>query len=126
MNLNETFELLNKSTNQSLANLRKVADINLSAWDQLVATQTAAMNQYFEATNKQAELLKSVKPVEEMIGQQTELARELGEKLVAHNKEVVEILSKTSNEYRALAESCVEQAKSQLEAAVEVVKKAAA
>jgi phasin family protein len=126
MNLNETFDLMSKSTNQSLTNLRKLAEINLNTWDQLVATQMAVMSQCFEATSKQAELMKSVKPVDEMIGQQSELARDLGEKLVEHNKEVVEILSKTSNEYQALAEASVEQARSQLDDVAEVAKQAAA
>ena len=126
MNMNETFELMTKSTNQSLANLRKMAEINLNTWDKLVATQMSVMNQCLEATSKQAELLKDAKRVDELLGAQTELARDLGEKLVESNKEVVEILSQTTEEYQALAEAGVEQAKSQLDEAAEVVKQAQA
>lgn len=126
MNMNETFELMSKTADQNLANMRKLAEINLSAWDQLATAQMAVMNQFFDTTNKQVELLKEVKPVDELVTQQTELARDLGEKVVAHNKDLVEILSKTSNEYRSLVETSVEQAKSQLDEAAEVAKKAAA
>jgi phasin family protein len=126
MNLNKTFELMSKAADQGFANLRKAADINLSTWDQLVATQMAVMNQCLETTNKQMELMKTAKRVDDMVGRQTELARELGEKLVESNKEIVEIINKSSEDYQALVEASVEQAKSQMDEAAEAVTKAAA
>lgn len=126
MNLNETFELVNKSATAGYDNLRKMAEINMSTWEKLVATQMSVMNLCFEATGKQVELMNSVKRMDEMLGKQSELARELGEKLVESNKEVVEILNQTRDQYQDLAESGVEQAKSQVEEAVEVAKRAKA
>ena len=83
MNMNDTFELMTKSTNQGLANLRKVAEINLSTWDRLVATQMAVMNQCFETASKQTELLKSAKRADELFGLQTELEKVRGEQKLA-------------------------------------------
>ena len=124
MKLNETFELLTKSTDEGYANLRKLAEINMNTWEQLVAKQMAVMNVCFENTSKQAELLKEAKRVDELVEKQTELARELSEKLAESNKEVIEVLNKTRDEYQGLAESSVEQAKSSLMEAAEVAKQA--
>lgn len=126
MKLNETFELLTKSTDEGYANLRKLAEINMNTWEQLVAKQMAVMNLCFENTSKQAELLKEAKRVDELVEQQGELARELSEKLVESNKEVMEVLSKTRDEYQDLAEASVEQAKSRMTEAAEVAKQAQA
>ena len=126
MKLNETFELLTKSTDEGYANLRKLAEINMNTWEQLVAKQMAVMNVCFENTSKQAELMKEAKSVDELVEKQTELARELSEKLAESNKEVVEVLNKTRDEYQGLAESSVELAKSRMMEAAEVAKQAQA
>ena len=126
MKLNETFELLTKSTDEGYANLRKLAEINMNTWEQLVAKQMAVMNVCFENTSKQAELLKEAKRVDELVEKQTELARELSEKLAESNKEVMEVLNKTRDDYQDLAESSVEQAKSRLMEAAEAAKQAQA
>ena len=126
MKLNETFELLTKSTDEGYANLRKLAEINMNTWEQLVAKQMAVMNVCFENTSKQAELLKEAKRVDELVEKQTELARELSEKLAESNKEVMEVLNKTRDEYQDLAESSVEQANSRLMEAAEAAKQAQA
>lgn len=124
MKLNESFELLTKSTDEGYANLRKLAEINMNTWEQLVAKQMAVMNLCFENTSKQAELLKETKRVDEMVAQQSELARDLSEKLAESNKEVVAILNQTREEYQELAESSVEQAKTRMSEAAEVAKQA--
>jgi len=126
MNLNDTFELMTKSTNAGYSNLRKLAEINMNTWEQLAAKQMTVMNLCFEATSKQADLLKGVKPVDEIYSQQTQMARDLGEKLVESNQEVVEILNKTRDEYKDLAETSMEQIKSQLNEAAEVARQAQA
>jgi hypothetical protein len=126
MNMNETFELANKSTSEGFANLNKLAEINMNAWQQLAAGEMAVMNLFFETAGKQSELLKDVKRVDDLMGKQTELARNLGEQLLESNKKVVEILSNTRDEYQHIAEASSEQARSQLNEAAEVVKHAQA
>lgn len=126
MNMNETIELMNKSTSEGYANLNKLAEINMNAWQQLVAGNMAVMNLFFETAGKQADLLKDVKRVDDMMGKQAELASDLGEQLLESNKKVVEILSNTNEEYQHVAEAGAEQARSQMNEVAEVVKHAQA
>jgi phasin family protein len=126
MNMNETFVLMNQSSSDYYANLNKLAEINMNAWQQLVAGKMAVMNHFFETAGKQAELLKDAKRVDELVEKQAELARDLGEQILESNKEVVEILSNTRDEYQEIAEASAVQAKSQLNEVAEVVKHAQA
>ena len=126
MNMNETFALMNQSSNDYYANLNKLAEINMNAWQQLVAGKMAVMNHFFETAGKQAELLKEVKGVDELVEKQTGLVRDLGEQLLESNKEAGEILSNTRDAYQEIAEISAAQAKEQLNEAAEVVKHAQA
>ncbi len=126
MNMNETIERMNKSTSEGYANLNKLAEINMNAWQQLAAGEMTVMNLFFETAGKQADLLKDGKRVDEMMGKQAELARDLGEQLLESNKKVVEILGNTREEYQHVAEASAEQAKSQMNEAAEAVKHAQA
>ncbi len=125
MNMNETVELMSKASRDGYANLNKLAELNMNAWQQLAAGEMAAMNIFFETAGKQADLLKDVKRVDELVGKQAELARNLGEQLLESNKKVVEILSNTREEYQDIAEASAEQASSQMNEAAEAVKHAA-
>lgn len=126
MNMNETVELVNKSTSEGFANLNKLAEINMNAWQQLAAGEMAVMNLFFETAGKHADLLKDVKRADELMGMQVELARDLGEQLLESNNKVVEILSNTRDEYQNVAEASAEQASSQMNEAAEAVKHAQA
>ena len=126
MNINETFDLVNKSANEGYASLRKLAEINLNTMDQLFGKQMEVMNLYFASATQQAELLKQTKRVDELVSKQAELAQELGEKLAESNKQVVEILSNSREEYQGWAEQNVAQARSKMSEAAEVVKQAQA
>ena len=126
MNMNETIELMNKSTSEGYANLNKLAEINMNAWQQLLAGEMAAMNLFFETAGKQADLLQDVKRTDELMGKQAELARDLGEQLLESNTKVVEILSNTRDEYQNVAEASAGQARSQMNEAAEAVKHAQA
>ena len=117
MNLNETYEVVAKTANENYANLRKLADINLNVWDQLVNRQMEAMKLCFETGNKQIELAKGTKRADELMGKQAELARELGEQLMENNQQVMEILNKTRDEYQGWFEASAEQVKGQFEKA---------
>jgi phasin family protein len=126
MNLNQAFDLANKSTTLGYDNIRKLTEINMSTWEKMVEAQMSIMNTCFETTGKQIELLETVKRPDELFGKQAELAQELGEKLVEKNKEVFEVLSQTRDEYQELAEAGVQQAKSQMEEVAAVAKNAQA
>ena len=118
MNINKTFELAIKAADENYANLRKLADINLNVWDQLAGKQMEVMKMFFETGNKQVEMSKDVKRIDELFGKQAELARELGEQLVESNQQVVEILSKSREDYQGWFEAGIEQASSRMEQVV--------
>lgn len=126
MNINETFALYSKSANEGYASLRKLAEINLNTMDQLFAKQMEVVNLCFANAAEQAELLKQTKRVDELVSKQAELVQGLGEKLAESNKQVVEILSNTREEYQGWAEESVAQARSKMSEAAEVVKHAQA
>lgn len=126
MNMNESIELMNKTASEGYANVNRLAEINMNAWQQLVAGKMAVMNIVMDTAGKQADLLKNVKGVDELVEKQTGLARDLGEQLLESNKKVVEILSNTRDEYLEIAETSAGQARSQLNAAAEAARHAQA
>ena len=115
MNYEDTFNLVSKTANENYTSLRKLADINMNAWDQLASKQLEIMKLCFDTSTRQVEMGKDVKRADEMFGKQVELARELGEKLVESNEQVVEILNSTRDEYQGWVEAGTEQARTRME-----------
>lgn len=125
MNLNDTIEMMTKATNESYANMRKLAEINLATMDALTAKQMEIFKLCLDTGAKQADLMKDAKRVDEVVGSQTEAARELGEKLVESNREVVEIITQSRDSYQNWAEESVKQVKAQAETVTKAARKAA-
>lgn len=125
MNVNETYEVMIKATNDSYANLRKLAELNLSTWDKLVAKQMELMTLCLDAGSKQYEAVKDVKGADELVGNQMAMARECGEKLMAKNREMVDLLVNTREEYQGWVEESVNQVKDQLTTAGATARKTA-
>ena len=125
MNMNDTIEMMTKATNESYANMRKLAEINLATMDELTAKQMEIFKLCLDAGAKQAEMIKDAKRVDELFGDQAEAARELGEQLVDRNREVVDIFAKSRDAYQAWTEESLKQAKAQTEKATKAARKAA-
>ena len=115
MDYEDTFSQVSKAVNENYTSLRKLADINMNAWDQLASKQLEIMKLCFDTSTRQAEMGNDVKRADEMFGKQVELARELGEKLVESNEQVVEILNSTRDEYQGWVEAGTEQARTHME-----------
>ena len=126
MNFDDSIDMVSKTANENYNSLRKLAEINLNAWDQLVSKQMEVMKSCFETTAKQAEIGKDSKRVDELLSKQADLARELGEKMVDGNQQVMEILNKTREEYQGWVEAGAAQAKSQMEQVTPIKTKKAA
>ena len=120
MDLNDVFDLVSKTTDENYTNLRKLTDLNLKVWDQLAGKQMEVMKLYFETGNKQVELAKDAKRVDELYSKQAELARELGEQLIERNQQVMEILNKSREEYKDWVEAGTAQAKTRMEQVTQV------
>jgi phasin family protein len=129
MNMNENIEMMTKAANTGYANLRRLAELNLSTWDRMVAKQMEMMSLCVDAGSRQYEVASDAKGMEELMGRQTEMARECGEKLIAKNREMLDLLATTRDEYQGWVEDSMSQVKDQFvqagEAARTTARKAA-
>lgn len=123
MNVNDTVEMMVKATNDGYANLRKLAELNLATWDKLVAKQMEMMTMCLDASSKQYEALQGAKRPDEVVGNQMAMARECGEKVMAKNREMVDLLVNTRDEYQSWVEESVQQVKDQFAKAGETARK---
>jgi phasin family protein len=113
MNSNETYEMMVSTANDTFANLRKLAELNLATWDKLVSKQMELMTLCLDASSKQYAAVKDVKGPDELLGNQVAMARECGEKLMEKNREMVDLLVSTREEYQGWVEDSVKQVKDQ-------------
>jgi hypothetical protein len=113
MKMNETYEMMVKATNEGYANARKLADLNLSVWDKLVAKQMELMTLCMDAGSKQFDAVKDVERPDELVGKQMSMVRECGEKLLEKNREMVDLLASTREEYQGWVEESVNQVQDQ-------------
>lgn len=125
MNMNESFAAMTKAANENYANLRKLAELNLATWDKMVAKQMEMMTLCMDAGSKQLEAAQEAKRVDEIMGKQSEMVRECGEKLLEKNREMVELLVGTRDDYQHWVEASVSQFKEQFAQAGEATRKAA-
>jgi len=124
VNMNESIEMMNKAVNDNYASLRKLAELNLSVWDKMVAKQMDMMNMCLNAGSKHYEAAKDSNRVDELVGKQSEMVRECGEKLMEKNREMVDFLVSTRDEYQGWMEASVGQMKDQFAQAGETTGKA--
>jgi phasin family protein len=114
MKVNETYEMMIAAANDTYANMRKLAELNLATWDKLVAKQMEMMTLCLDASSKQYDAVKNVKGPDELVGNQVAMARECGEKLMEKNREMVDLLVSTREDYQGWVEESVQQVKDQL------------
>jgi hypothetical protein len=124
MNMNESIAAMTKATNENYANLRKLTELNLATWDKLVAKQMEMMTLCMDAGSKQLEATQESKRVDDLMGRQSEMARECGEKLLEKNREMVDLLVGTRDDYQNWFEVSVSQIKDQFSQAGEAARKA--
>lgn len=126
MNLNETFELMNKTANEGYQAFRKLAELNLATADKLFAKQVELTRLCFEAGSAQLENAKNVRRVDELLEKQNQNVREFGEALLEKNREVVELLTESREDYQKWAEAGLNQAREQLTKTAEKVRETVA
>ena len=119
MNMNETYDAMLKATNESYANLRKLAELNMATMDKLMAKQMEMMTLCMDTGSKQYDTVKDIKDPEALVAKQVEMARECGEKIMNKNREVADLLTDTRDEYQNWMENSVAQIKDSLVAAAE-------
>ena len=125
MKVNETYEMMLATFNDTYANMRKLAELNLVTWDKLVAKQVELMTLCLDASTRQYETVKDVKGPDELLGSQVAMARECGEKLMEKNREMVDLLVSTREDYQGWVEESVKQVKDQFTKAATTASKTA-
>lgn len=91
----KNIEALNKAAIESA---KRLGDINVRTIEKLVERHIAATGDYLEGGVKQLELMGDAKDMQGAVKEQTRLATELNEKLVAHAKETAELLNQVKGE----------------------------
>lgn len=104
----ENLELVEDFSTFGYDGMRALAQLNLKTWEQLVEKQMETFGLFMGASAKQLNLVSEAKDAKALTEAQVELARELGETLVAKGRETLELTSTVSDEYRSFFENRLE------------------
>lgn len=102
---NEVFETLNKFTQQTLENWKKLGETNLKLSEKLLSEQVELTTALVEATTANAEAASKTKDVKELASLQAELAQETGKLLLDSARSTADIISEAGKFYNQLFET---------------------
>src|SRR5262245_23692652 len=101
----EVFETLNKLTQQTLENWKKLGEANLRIGEKLLSEQVELTTALVEATTKSAEETSKTKDVKEIAALQAELAQETGKLLLDSARSTADIIAEAGKVYNQLFET---------------------
>ena len=108
--------------------VQKLVDLNVAKFDEVVAAQTAASKSFVEQAEAQFKTASGIKGSEEMaafLKEQTEVAKENMEKLIADSKNATEEMIAYSQEVQKILSESVETIKPAAPAKKSTAKKTA-
>ncbi len=106
----EVFETINKLTQQSLENWKKLGETNLKIGEKLLAEQVELTSALFEITQRSAEETSKTKDVKDLASLQAELAQETGKLLVDSARSCADIVAEAGKVYNQLFETSLKTA----------------
>ncbi len=109
----EIIELFEKTTETAMTSARKIGELNQRTFEKLFQQQADLAAFYVDASVRSLELLAKAKGYQELVAGQTALLRECGERNMAALRQGVSFANASGNEYGALVEEGVKQAKDQ-------------
>lgn len=118
---NKATEMMNDMASKGYDNLRKLGELQMSTWSQLMEKQITAFNTVVDSTIAQTKAFNDAKDYQEAMTTQVELGRKLAEDMTEQTREAVELVQEAGEKYRAFAEDAVKEAK---DAAEEMTKAA--
>ena len=121
----DIIELIEKSTETAMASARKIGELNQRTFEKLFQQQADLAAFYVDASVRSLELMTRAKGYQDLIAGQTAILRELGERNIAALRESVAFANESGNEYGAMFQEGVENAKDQASKATRLVKDAA-
>jgi phasin family protein len=101
----EVFETLNKVTQQTLENWKKLGEANLKIGEKLLSEQVELTTALVEATTKNAEEASKTKDVKELAALHAELAQETGKILMESARSTADIIAEAGKFYNQLFET---------------------
>src|SRR3569832_1992439 len=101
----EVFETLNKLTQQTLENWKKLGETNLKIGQSILSEQIELTTALVEATTKSAEEASKTKDVKELAALQAELAQEAGKLLMDSARSTADIVAEAGKVNNQLFET---------------------
>lgn len=101
----EVFETLNKLTQQTLENWKKLGETNLKIGQSILSEQIELTTALVEATTRSAEEASKTKDVKELASLQAELAQETGKLLMDSARSTADIVAEAGKVYNQLFET---------------------
>ena len=123
---NEILEMVNEFNENVLASVKRVSELNMRTFEQLASKQAEIMNDCFESTAKQYEVLSTAKDYKDALAAQSELLKGCNEKYLANVRETAEMLNSVREEVTGMVEEAVQFTKESVEKATDLAAKKAA
>ena len=97
----ESIKWINEISDSGYESLRELGDIALNAWSQALAQQLETYGTLMNSGLEQIERIAKAREYHEVVRNQLELNRKLGETVLDKTRDVVELNRKTGDEIRA-------------------------
>ncbi|MBF0160371.1 MAG: phasin family protein [Magnetococcales bacterium] len=91
-------------TRTAVSSIIRLQEINDQTLQQLAKHQMEATSDFMDVGVKQLRTLGSLQNVDDMVTQQTDLAKELREKILRHTKQTVELLMSANSQLYEIME----------------------
>jgi len=107
MKTKETIDAVNEFAGNGYQSLRRLGEINQRAFDRMVDKQVSLMNIWMDAGMQQIKLATEAKGLQDLMTGNLTITKAMAEKLVAENRDSLEMAAETRDELRAWFESGV-------------------
>jgi len=107
MKTKETIDAVNEFAGNGYQSLRRLGEINQRAFDRMVEKQVSLMNLWMDAGMQQIKLATEAKGLQDLMTGNLTITKAVAEKLVAENRDSLEMAAETRDELRAWFESGV-------------------
>ena len=123
---NEFMEMVNQFNENVFASAKRLGELNMRTFEQLASKQAKVMNECFESSAKQVEVIAGAKDYKEALTAQADLMKRCNEKFLANLRETTEMMTAVRDELSGLVEEAVKYTSESVEKAGEMATKKAA
>jgi phasin family protein len=124
--MKEMIEMMSKMSQNAYETSRRLAEINQSAMEKLMAQQMELVDAWMDSGVKNLELMSKAKGYQDVVAGQTELAREYGQKVMAGCKNGAEVMTEVRDATTQLMDEAAKSAGENVKQATAAATKRAA